>query len=72
MGRIVTLFKGGDVYDYRGICLLNVGYKLFSAVINRRLMRFCEENGIVDDEQGGFREGRGCVDQIYSLYSVVA
>ena len=24
------------------------------------------------DEQGGSREGRGCVDQIYSLHSIVA
>ena len=61
-----------DCNDYRGICLLNVSYKLFSALINKRLVRFCVENGVLEDEQGGFREGRGSVDQIYSLHSIVA
>ena len=23
--------------------------------------------GLIDDEQGGFRAGRGCVDQIFTL-----
>ena len=30
-----------------------------------RLRRVTE--GLIDDEQGGFREGRGCVDQIFTL-----
>lgn len=74
IGRIVTLFKGGDVYDcgdYRGISLLSVVYKLFSAILNRRLTRYCEKNGILEEEQGGFREDRGCIDQVFSLYSIV-
>ena len=25
---------------------------------------------LVDDEQGGFRAGRGCVDQIFSLKQI--
>ena len=73
--RIVTLFKGGDVHecgDYRGISLLNVVYKLLSAIQNMRLVRYCDENGVLDEEQGGFRQGRGCTDQIYSLHTVVA
>ena len=75
IGRIVTLFKGGDAFDcgdYRGISLLNVVYKLFSAILNKRLVTFCEKENILEEEQGGFREGRGCTDQIYSLYSIVA
>jgi hypothetical protein len=75
VGRIVTLFKGGDVHDcgdYRGISLLNVVYKLLSAILNKRLVRYCDENGVLDEEQGGFRQGRGCTDQIYSLHTVVA
>ena len=26
--------------------------------------------GLTDDEQGGFREGRGCVDQIFKLKQI--
>jgi exonuclease III len=74
LGRIVTLFKGGDLFDpgdYRGITLLSVVYKLLSAILNSRLSVFCEKNGVLGEEQGGFREGRGCPDQLFSLYSIV-
>ena len=27
--------------------------------------------GLIDDEQGGFRKGRGCVDQILTLKQIV-
>ena len=27
--------------------------------------------GLIDDEQGGFRAGRGCVDQIFTLKKIV-
>ena len=27
---------------------------------------------MLDEEQGGFQQGRGCTDQIYSLHTVVA
>ena len=26
--------------------------------------------GLIDDEQGGFREGRGCVDQMFTLKQI--
>ena len=74
VGRIVTLFKGGDVYDcgdYRGISLLSVVYKLLSAIVTTRLTTFCEQESVLADEQGGFRQGRGCADQVFSLYSIV-
>jgi len=75
VGRIVYLFKGGDQYDcgdYRGISLLNVVYKLLSSIVNTRLTNFCEEEHVLADEQGGFRKGRGCADQAFSLYQIVA
>ena len=25
---------------------------------------------LIDDEQGGFREGRGCIDQIFTLKQI--
>ena len=74
-GRIITLFKGGDPFDcgdYRGITLLSVVYKLLSAIVNTRLSVFCEKNGKLAEEQGGFRQGRGCADQLFGLFSIVA
>ena len=26
--------------------------------------------GLIDDEQGGFRAGRGCVDQVFTLKQI--
>jgi hypothetical protein len=53
--------------NYRGITLLCVAAKIFCSVINQRLGDWCEENGKLSDEQGGFRKGRGCVDQVFVL-----
>ena len=36
-------------------------------VLNNRLANFLEAEGILADEQGGIRSGRGCRDQILSL-----
>jgi hypothetical protein len=52
-----------DCGDYRGVSLLNVVYKLLSAILNKRLVRYCDENGVLDEEQGGSRQGRRCTDQ---------
>jgi len=73
-GRIITLFKGGDPFDcgdYRGITLLSVVYKLLSSILNSRLSAFCEREGKLAEEQGGFRPGRGCADQAFNLFSIV-
>ena len=53
-GMIVPLFKGGDKTDcgnYRGIALLSIVGKVFTRVINGRLMPFMEREELV--EAGG-------------------
>ena len=69
-GIICPIWKDGDKRDplnYRGITLLCVAAKVFCLILNQRLSSWCEENGKMSDEQGGFRKGRGCVDQIFVL-----
>ncbi len=46
--------------------------KIYTAVLNERLSRWCEDNEIIAEEQGGFRPGRGCVDQLYVLVNVLS
>ena len=73
-GVIFPIYKDGDARDpgnYRGISLLSIVGKVYSSVINKRLTTWSEKNGIVLEEQGGFRPGRGCVDQIYVLTSLL-
>ena len=73
-GLIVSLFKKGDKEDpgnYRGITLLNVVGKLYSRVINNRLLKHLELNHMLHEGQGGFRVGRSCIDNIFSLNELI-
>lgn len=45
--------------NYRGISLLSTVSKLYSSVLNNRLLSYLEDNEILVDEQNGFRrDGR--------------
>ena len=73
-GLIVSLFKKGDREDpgnYRGITLLDVIGKLYCRVINNRLLKYLELNGKLHEGQGGFRIGRSCIDNIFSLTELI-
>jgi len=51
--------------NYRGISLLNTGYKIYSKVIAKRLTAIAEV--LLLEEQNGFRKGRSCMDCIFSV-----
>ena len=36
-------------------------------ILENRLSCIAEEKGLIAEEQGGFRKGRGCRDQLLSL-----
>ncbi len=55
--------------SYRGISLLSVLGKVCRRILTERLMEAME--GKVSKEQGGFRKGRGCVDQIFAMKMLV-
>lgn len=57
--------------NYRGISLQCVTAKIFSSVLNNRLMVYLEDNELLVDEQNGFRRQRSCLDHIFSLNSVI-
>lgn len=71
---IVPIHKGGNKDNpdnYRGISLLNILGKVFTSILNKRLMIWAEENGKIAEEQGGFRAGYSTADNIYILYAIV-
>src|SRR3954454_24621706 len=73
-GLIFPLYKEGDARlpdNYRGITLHSVVGKEYAAVINARVMKWCEERNILVDEQAGFRMGRSTVDHIFVLSEVL-
>ena len=71
---IVTrvLYKGkrerNECKNYRCVSLLSVVGKIYSGIIIDRICRVT--GGLIDDEQGDFREGRGCIDQIFTLKQI--
>ena len=66
---VVPFYKGkGDrkeCKNYRGISLLSIPGKVYGRVLIDRV-RYETEN-MVGEEQCGFRNGRGCIDQVYVL-----
>ena len=69
---IVPLFKGkGDVFEccnYRGISLLSVVGKVYGRVLINRIRDRTER--AISEVQGGFRRGRGCMDQVFVVRQI--
>ena len=57
--------------EYRGISLLSTLYKVFSSVLNKRLVKYGEVNKIFAEEQNGFRSGRSCDDHNFVLCTII-
>ena len=71
-GVVVPLLKKGDqrVCDnYRGITLLSLPGKVYAKVLERRVRPIVEPQ--IQEEQCGFRPGRGTTDQIYTLTGIL-
>ncbi|KAJ8983617.1 hypothetical protein NQ317_004255 [Molorchus minor] len=71
---LAMIHKGGDINEpsnYRGLAMLNCPAKLFTSILLKRLSTWCEEFDILPESQAGFRTGRGCVDNVYTLSSVI-
>ena len=74
-GIIIPLLKKGhanDANNYRGITLISCLEKIFTSVINNRLLKWSNENSIVTDAQFGFKPGYGTTDAIFSLHTVIS
>ena len=57
--------------NYRGISLLSVVRKLYSAVLNNRLLGYLEDERLLTEEQNGFRRKRSCEDHVYSACTLI-
>lgn len=57
VARIYPIYKAGDeelAENYRGVALLNVGYKLLTNILAKRISSWCENKKILR-ESGGFQ-----------------
>ena len=57
--------------NYRGISILPVISKLYTATLNKRLNIFTENNDTIVNEQNGFRAGRSCLVHIFVLQNTL-
>ncbi|XP_060587764.1 uncharacterized protein LOC132743245 [Ruditapes philippinarum] len=57
--------------NYRGISLLSCVSKLYSSFINKKLIKYLDDNDILAEEQNGFRHGRSCEDHVFTLDSII-
>ncbi|MCP4268419.1 MAG: hypothetical protein GY777_23060 [Candidatus Brocadiaceae bacterium] len=70
---IVPVYKGrgsrNELGNYRGISLYSIAEKVYGKIVIERVQMITESK--VSQEQGGFRKGKGCIDQIFSLRMTV-
>lgn len=67
-GALCPLHKKGDKLNcnnYRGISLLNTGYKVFAKVLYNRIVPHAEN--VIGEYQCGFRPDRSTTDQIFNI-----
>ena len=57
--------------NYRGISLLSCVAKIYSSVINNRIVKKVEANQTIAEEQNGFRPKRSCEEHLFVLTSVI-
>ncbi|XP_050392671.1 uncharacterized protein LOC126811173 isoform X1 [Patella vulgata] len=57
--------------NYRSINLLSCVSKLYSSLLNIRLVSFLEDNNVIVEEQNGFRPHRSCLDHVFVTNSIV-
>lgn len=71
---IFTLYKKGDNSDpgnYRFISLINCVTKIFMQILLKRLQKFCDANELLPEFQSGFRRKRSCLDNVFTLNSLI-
>ena len=69
---LVPIHKKGSKMDctkYRGMILMSIVGKVYAGVLNERVKVLMVDK--VMNEQGVFRAGRGCIDQIFTVKQIV-
>jgi hypothetical protein len=72
---ITPIYKQGkeknEPLSHRGISLMSTVAKVFDSILTNRVNHYLEFNGLLADEQNGFRKERSCLEHIFSLTTIV-
>ena len=74
LALITPIFKDGvktNPENYRGISVLSCLGKLFTSILNQRLLKFVTEKNILSKEQLGFIAGNRTSDAHLILHNVI-
>ncbi len=73
-GLITPIHKSGDKLDpnnFRGICVSSNLGKLFSSILNNRIVNFLNEHNVLSPSQIGFLSNYRTTDHIYTLHTLI-
>lgn len=73
-GIVKPVHKKGDkdkIENYRGIALMDTGYKIYVEWIKNKLEEEVKEKKILDRTQFGFRKGKGTIEAIYVIKEII-
>ena len=73
-GLIIPIFKSGDGLDtnnYRGITISNCLGKVFTKILNARLIDFLIQNNIISKYQIGFMPGHRTADHLLLIRTLI-
>lgn len=71
---IAPIYKAGDpdkVSNYRGISILDSGYKILTNIMARRLNKYLEDKNIIKESQAGYRTGRSTRDYMFLVNAII-
>ena len=60
-----------DPMSYRGISLAATMYKMYTSILNERIVKWTDENELIVEEQNGFRKKRSTIDHVASLTNII-
>ncbi|KAF2349462.1 Reverse transcriptase domain [Trinorchestia longiramus] len=74
--NVVLLHKGGhknmkELKNYRPIALADTVSKIFCGILNERMKHVVEEQGVMGEEQNGFRRDRRGEDNLFVVSEVI-
>ena len=74
-GVIIPIHKNGsldETNNYRGITLINTLSKIYSHILNNRLLKWASEKGKISDCQFGFQTNKSTVDCIFVFHAIIS
>ena len=74
-GVIAPIHKKGsldETNNYRGITLINTLSKIYSHILNNRLLNWASENNKISDCQFGFQKNKSTIDCIFIFHSIIS